>query len=107
MANFTERRFYLGAVPLALSLGCGYASRAPPIGDSGTRFEAYDISRGGGGRTGGGERVGIGDRMDYEARELNMLELEPGATTPFRGPTFHHIEALEHLLDQDRASLTR
>ena len=72
------------------------------------RFDAYDISpeavevaRE------EAERAGYGDRTFYEARDLNVIELEPDRyDAVFATQTLHHIEALEHLLDQVRGSLT-
>ena len=52
------------------------------------------------------ERQGVADRIDYAAADLNAIELEPkryGAV--FAIQSLHHIEALEHLLDQIRGSL--
>src|SRR5207247_4936673 len=51
-------------------------------------------------------KAGLGDRIDYAAADLNTIELEAdryGAV--FAAQTLHHIEALEHLLDQIHGSL--
>ena len=72
-------------------------------------FEAYDIAPDAVAvATEEAERAGIGDRIDYAAADLNTMELEPdryGAV--FAAQTLHHIEALEHLLDQIHGSLTK
>ena len=96
---------------LALSLGCGYGvleREAVKLGIA-ERFEAFDISpeavevaRN------EAETQGLADRIEYAAADLNSIELEPGRYgTVFASQTLHHIEALEHLLDQIHASLSR
>jgi SAM-dependent methyltransferase len=107
---FTKQRFFPKPVELALSLGCGYGivERVGIEDEIARRFVGYDISP---------EAVavaaeeagkaGLGDRIDYAAADLNTIELEAdryGAV--FAAQTLHHIEALEHLLDQIRRSLT-
>ncbi len=108
--HFTKRRFFKKPAGRGLSLGCGYGvlEREAVKLDIAERFDAFDISpeavtvaRQ------EAEREGLGDRIDYAAADLNALELEPnryGAV--FAIQSLHHIEALEHLLDQVRASLT-
>ncbi|HMI99751.1 MAG TPA: class I SAM-dependent methyltransferase [Gaiellaceae bacterium] len=108
--DFTKRRFFPQRAHLALSLGSGYGvlERHALAVDMAERFDAFDISpeaveiaRE------EAERGGYGDRIAYEARDLNAIELEPGRyDAVFATQTLHHIEALEHLLDQVRASLT-
>lgn len=107
--HFTKRRFFKRPAKLGISLGCGYGvlEREAVKLDIAERFEGYDISpeavevaRK------EAEREGLADRIDYEATDLNAIELEPnryGAV--FAIQSLHHIEALEHLLDQIRASL--
>ncbi len=109
--HFTKRRFFEQPKELGLSLGCGYGvleREAVKLGIA-ERFDAFDISP---------EAVdvareeaeaqGLGDRIDYAAADLNTIELEPGRYgTVFAIQTLHHIEALEHLLDQIRSSLTK
>ncbi len=108
--HFTKRRFFGKPAGRGLSLGCGYGvlEREAVKLDIAERFDAFDISpeavtvaRD------EAEREGLGDRIDYAAADLNALELQPnryGAV--FAIQSLHHIEALEHLLDQVRASLT-
>jgi SAM-dependent methyltransferase len=108
--DFTKRRFFPRRARLALSLGCGYGvlERHALAVDMAERFDAFDISpeavevaRE------EAERAGYGDRITYEARDLNVIELEQDCyDAVFATQTLHHIEALEHLLDQVRASLT-
>ncbi len=109
--HFTKRRFFKRPAELGLSLGCGYGvlEREAVKLDIAERFDAFDISP---------EAVevarqeaesqGLGDRIDYAAADLNAIELEPNRYgTVFAIQTLHHIEALEHLLDQIRGSLTK
>ena len=72
------------------------------------RFEALrHLARGGRRRREEAEKAGLGDRIDYAAADLNTIELEPGRyDAVFAVQTLHHIEALEHLLDQIHGSLT-
>lgn len=107
--HFTKKRFFKKPATLGLSLGCGYGvleREAVKLGIA-ERFDAFDISpeavevaRE------EAERQGVADRIDYAAADLNAIELEPkryGAV--FAIQSLHHIEALEHLLDQIRGSL--
>ena len=108
--NFTKRRFFRRRARVALSLGCGYGvlERHALAVDIAERFDAFDISpKAVEVARGEAERAGYGDRIAYEARDLNDIELEQGRyDAVFAAQTLHHIEALEHLLDQVRASLT-
>jgi SAM-dependent methyltransferase len=108
--NFTKRRFFPQRARLALSLGCGYGvlERHALSVDIAERFDAFDISPEAVEVAGEeAERAGYGGRVTYEARDLNDIELEQDRyDAVFAAQTLHHIEALEHLLDQVRASLT-
>jgi Methyltransferase domain len=108
--DFTKRRFFPHPARIALSLGCGYGvlERHALSVDIANRFEAMDLSpeaidvarR-------EADAVRLGDRVSYEARDLNSVQLNPGGyDAVFAVQTLHHIEALEHLLDQIRRSLT-
>jgi SAM-dependent methyltransferase len=108
---FTKRRFFRKAASLGLSLGCGYGvveREAVKLGIA-ERFDAFDISpeavevaRE------EAQRQGLADRIEYAAADLNAIELEPDRYgTVFAIQTLHHIEALEHLLDQIRLSLSK
>ncbi|MEK6274699.1 MAG: class I SAM-dependent methyltransferase [Actinomycetota bacterium] len=109
--HFTKRRFFKRPVELGLSLGCGYGvlEREAAKLDIAQRFDAFDISpeavevaRE------EAERQGLADRIDYAAADLNAIELAPDRYgTVFAIQTLHHIEALEHLLDQIRGSLRK
>jgi SAM-dependent methyltransferase len=49
---------------------------------------------------------GVGERIDYRRADLNRLELEPDTYgVVLAAQMLHHIEDLEHLLDQVAASL--
>lgn len=108
--TFTKQRFFRKPVEVALSLGFGYGivERVGIEQEIAERFEAYDISpeavvvaRE------EAEKAGIADRIEYAAADLNTITLEPGRYgAVFAAQTLHHIEALEHLLDQIRESLT-
>jgi SAM-dependent methyltransferase len=107
--TFTKQRFIPKPVALALSLGCGYGivERVGIENGVADRFVGYDISpEAVAVAAEEAEKAGIGDRIDYAAADLNTIELEPGRYgAVFAAQTLHHIEALEHLLDQIRGSL--
>ncbi len=106
---FTKRRFFRRSRGIGLSLGCGYGilereALRLKICD---RFDAFDISpeavevarR-------EAEQAGYGDRIAYDARDLNQIELERGHyDVVFAIQALHHIEALERMLDEIRLSL--
>ena len=108
--TFTKRRFFPKPVELALSLGCGYGivERVGIEEGIARRFVGYDISpEAVAVAAEEAEKAGLGDRIDYGATDLNAIELEPGRYgAVFAAQTLHHIEALEHLLDQIHDSLT-
>jgi SAM-dependent methyltransferase len=108
--TFTKQRFFPDPVELALSLGCGYGivERVGIEQEIARRFEGYDIApEAVAVATEEAEKAGIGDRIVYAAADLNAIELEPGRYgAVFAAQTLHHIEALEHLLDQILGSLT-
>jgi len=108
--DFTKHRFFSRPARAALSLGCGYGvfERHALSVDMADRFDAMDLSpeaidvarR-------EADAVSLGDRVSYQARDLNSVQLSPGGyDAVFAVQTLHHIEALEHLLDQIRSSLT-
>jgi ubiquinone/menaquinone biosynthesis C-methylase UbiE len=108
--NFTKSRFFSEHVPLALSLGCGYGAleRHALQVDIAERFEAFDLApeaievarR-------EAESAGLGDRVSYGVSDLNLIELEPERyDAVFAAQALHHVEALEHVLDEIRRSLT-
>ena len=107
---FTKQRFFRRPADLALSLGCGYGivERVGLELDIARRFEAYDIApEAVAVAQKEAEKAGVADRVSYAAADLNAIELEPGRYgAVFGAQSLHHIEALEHLLDQVRDSLT-
>ena len=107
--TFTKRRFFPKPVELALSLGCGYGivERVGLEQEVARRFVGYDISpEAVAVAAEEAEKAGLGDRIDYAAADLNTIELEAGRYgAVFVAQTLHHIEALEHLLDQIHDSL--
>ena len=107
--TFTKKRFFPKPVKVALSLGCGYGivERVGIDIEIARRFEAYDISpEAVAVAQQEAQKVGVADRVDYAAADLNTIELEPGVFgAVFGAQALHHIEALEHLLDQIHESL--
>lgn len=108
--TFTKQRFFPEPAELALSLGCGYGivERAGIEHGIAHRFVGYDISpEAVVVAAEEAEKAGVGDRIDYAPADLNAIELAPGRYgAVFAAQTLHHIEALEHLLDQIQGSLT-
>jgi SAM-dependent methyltransferase len=106
---FTKRRFFRKPCRTALSLGCGFGilereALRLKICD---RFDAYDISpEAVGVARREAEQAGYGDRIAYDSRDLNAIELDRDRyDAVFAIQSLHHIEALEHLLDEVRLSL--
>ena len=107
--GFTKRRFFPVAVERGLSLGCGdgIVERDAIAREVCHSFDALDISeealevarR-------DAERVGLGDRIDYRQADLNTVGLERDAyDVVLAVQVLHHVDALEHLLDEVVASL--
>jgi SAM-dependent methyltransferase len=106
---FSKRRFAPDGGDRGLSLGCGSGwveREAIRIGLC-TRFDGYDISD---------EALavarsqataeGLDDRIHYRQADLNRLDLEPSAyDVVVAAQVLHHIENLEHLLDELAAAL--
>jgi SAM-dependent methyltransferase len=106
---FAKRRFLPDGADHGLSLGCGsgWAEReALRLGVCRT-LDAFDISE---------EAIdvareqavaaGLGERVRYGQADLNKLELAPAAyDVVLAAQMLHHIEDLEHLLDQVASSL--
>jgi 2-polyprenyl-3-methyl-5-hydroxy-6-metoxy-1,4-benzoquinol methylase len=106
---FTKRRFFPKTVERGLSLGCGHGPverDAIAIGLC-ERFDAFDISEEAlevARRE--AEQAGVGDRIDYRQADLNTVRLEPAAyDAVFAIQVLHHVDALEHLLDQVAGSM--
>jgi SAM-dependent methyltransferase len=108
--TFTKQRFFPRAAEVALSLGCGYGivERVGIEQGIARRFEGFDIApEAVAVAAEEAEKAGIEDQIDYAATDLNTITLEPGRyDAVFVAQTLHHIEALEHLLDQIHGSLT-
>ena len=103
--NFTKRRFFPSASDLALSLGCGYGASS----GTGSRSTSPSDSRPSTSRPKRSRSLAARPRararrpVYYEVSDLNAIELEPGRYgAVFAAQALHHIEALEHLLDQIR-----
>jgi SAM-dependent methyltransferase len=108
--TFTKRRFFPEAVDRGLSLGCGHGTveRDAISLDLCRRFDALDISEEAldVARL-EAERAGFGERIEYRRADLNTVQLTPGAyEVVFAIQALHHVDALEHLLDQVAASLS-
>lgn len=107
--GFTKRRFFPVAVERGLSLGCGdgMVERDAIARDVCHRFDALDISEEAlevARRE--AERVGLGDRIDYRRADLNTVALEHDAyDVVLAVQVLHHVDVLEHLLDEVVASL--
>jgi SAM-dependent methyltransferase len=106
---FTKRRFFRRRRDLGLSLGCGYGilEREAVRLEICDRFEAFDISpEAVAVARQEAEQAGYGDRIAYDTTDLNQVVLEHDRYDAVFGvQTLHHVEALEHVLDEVRASL--
>lgn len=107
--GFTKRRFFPQVVERGLSLGSGHGTverNAIALGICKT-FEALDISEEAleiAARD--AEHAGLGDQIHYRRADLNDVQLEPDAyDVVFAVQVLHHVDALEHLLDQVATSL--
>ena len=107
--GFTKRRFFPEPVERGLSLGCGHGTverDAIALGISRT-FDGLDISEEAlevAARD--AEQAGLADSIAYRTADLNTVELEPAAyDVVFAVQALHHVDALEHLLDEVAASL--
>jgi SAM-dependent methyltransferase len=107
--RFTKRRFFPDAVEHGLSLGCGHGTverDAIALGICNS-MEGLDISEEAlevAARD--AEVAGLGDRIEYRREDLNSVRLEPASCdVVFAVQVLHHVDALEHLLDEVAASL--
>jgi SAM-dependent methyltransferase len=98
------RRYFSAPVPKALSLGCGGGAleRHGLILNMAEHFDGFDISD-------GALQIAralaiehkVSSRIHYQAADLNALILpENHYDAVFASQSVHHIEALEHYLDQ-------
>jgi SAM-dependent methyltransferase len=106
---FTKRRFLPAGAERGLSLGCGHGTVERDAIALGLcrSFDGFDISEEAlEVARADAERAGVGDRINYVAADLNALEL-PRDTYDLGivVQALHHIEELEHLLDQVMAAL--
>jgi SAM-dependent methyltransferase len=96
-------------VERGLSLGCGSGrlERDAIALDVCKTVEALDISEDAlEAAAAEAEREGLGDRIDYRQADLNTVQLKQAEYDVVFGiQVLHHVEALEHLLDQVAASL--
>src|SRR4029453_9157950 len=104
----TKRRF--GARHHGLSLGCGYGptERHALLVGLCERFDAFDLSPEAiAVAEEEARKAGLGDLIAYRVADLNTVELAAHAYDfAIAAQSLHHVEALEHLLDQVAASLT-
>jgi SAM-dependent methyltransferase len=107
--GFTKRRFFPDTVEHGLSLGCGHGTveRDAIVLGICKSFDGLDISpealevaaR-------DAEAAGLADRIRYRSADLNSARLEPASyDVAFAVQVLHHVDNLEHLLDQVLASL--
>jgi SAM-dependent methyltransferase len=108
---FTRRRFVPEPGDRGLSLGCGHGwtERDAIRLDLCRTMDGYDLSE---------EALevarreavaaGLDDRITYRQADLNVVELEPDSyDVVIAAQVLHHVDDLEHLLDQVRRSLRR
>jgi 2-polyprenyl-3-methyl-5-hydroxy-6-metoxy-1,4-benzoquinol methylase len=103
------KRFLQGPAGHGLSLGCGHGAAerdAVTLGLCSTiegldiAEEALDVARA------QAQEAGLGDRITYRRADLNTLELTPRTyDVAIAAHSLHHVDALEHLLDQLAAAL--
>jgi SAM-dependent methyltransferase len=107
--SFTKRRFLPEGGERGLSLGCGHGwteREAIRLGLA-RGFDAVDLSDEALGVARGlAAEQGLGDSIEYGQADINTIELQPGAyDVVIAAMVLHHVEALEHLLDQVARSL--
>ena len=107
--EFTKRGFFPEPVARGLSLGCGRGEverRAIDLGIC-EACDGIDISEDAVNvAAAAADEAGIRDRVRYWAGDLNVERFEPGVyDVVFAVQALHHVDALEHLLDQVAAAL--
>jgi SAM-dependent methyltransferase len=106
---FTKRRFLPDGADRGLSLGCGHGwtEREALKLELCRSFDAVDISDEAlevAARTAAEE--GLADRIRYRQADLNTIQLDAGAyDVVIAAMVLHHVEELEHLLDEVLGSL--
>ncbi len=106
--EFTKRRW--GRRSSGLSLGCGYGvveRRSIEIGLC-PRWDAFDLAPDAiAVAAEEAVKADLADAVTYAVADLDTLELEAGRyDLVIAGQSLHHVQALEHLLDQVAGSLT-
>jgi SAM-dependent methyltransferase len=106
--RFTRRRF--GKRRLGLSLGCGYGvveRRSIEVGLC-PRWDAYDLSpEAVAVAEEEARRAGLEEQIRYHVADINTIALPTQRyDLVIVGQSLHHVEALEHVLDEVAASLT-
>ncbi len=101
--EYTKRRHIIQPVERGLSLGCGAGSLERELLrlDVCRSIDAFDVApdaievaRA------AAESAGLGDRLHYEVRDLNGLQLDQTYDAVFVAQSLHHIERLEHVLSE-------
>ncbi len=107
--EYVARKYYLSPVQKALSLGCGGGGleRHGLQMNMAEHFDAYDVSE---------DAIKIAEdearksgqlsSINYHVANLNKLQFEPESyDAAFASQSVHHIEALEHYMQQVRLCL--
>jgi SAM-dependent methyltransferase len=106
---FTKRRFFAETVERGLILGCGHGpvERDAIALHLCRAFDAYDISEEAiDVARQEAERIGVGDRIEYHQADLNTIQLPAERyEAAFAIQVLHHIDNLEHVLDQVAGAL--
>jgi GT2 family glycosyltransferase/SAM-dependent methyltransferase len=107
--RFVQRRFCPHRLARGLSLGCGWGQLerdAIGLGICET-FDAYDVAQGAiEVASNEAKKLGLEDRLRYFCADLNEVVFERGKyDICFAGASLHHIDNLEHLLQQVKAGL--
>jgi GT2 family glycosyltransferase/2-polyprenyl-3-methyl-5-hydroxy-6-metoxy-1,4-benzoquinol methylase len=105
---YTKERF--GARRRGLSLGCGngVVERAALAIGLCERFDAFDLSAEAiSVAEQEADRAGVASRITYRIADLNTIELAADTYDfAIAAQSLHHVEGLEHVLDEVAASLT-
>jgi O-antigen biosynthesis protein len=106
---FTKRRFLPEGADRGLSLGCGHGwterdvirlGLCRTIDGLDLSDEALEVARS------EAREAGLDDRITYRQADLNAVELELGSyDVVVAAQVLHHVDALEHLLDQVTRSI--
>ena len=106
---FTKRRFLPEGADRGLSLGCGHGWTERDVVRLGIcrTFEGLDLSEEALEVARSEARAaGLHDRITYRQADLNAVELDPESyDVVVAAQVLHHVDALEHLVDQVVGSL--